>query len=190
MMVSSVVRMRDALEQLRNSAIADVIPTEDQFNILSELDPVLDLYQRMSESLSCDKTPTIQFVCHYLFNITEKLKKLQSQSHYDEVREFITVILEEQERRFPSFGTKNHFHAMGNFLNPYFKGQFVKKFGNLEELKSKIINSHPSRQEFISQVQQDTSNLSMDDLDQGERFALELSGEGNFFLIFFLNQTI
>jgi hypothetical protein len=94
-------------------------------------------------------------------------------------KDFVQVLSDELKRRFPNSGTKNHYHAMGNFLHPFFKGALVKKYGDLEGLKAKMVNQHPSHIEFRSQIRTTSLDLSGpdNDLDEAEKMALEMSGE-------------
>lgn len=179
MMVTSIVRMREALEQLRSSSMSDVIPSDEQFQILEEIEPIMDLFKRFSESMSADKVCRLQSVCHYLVNIDGKLKKALHMSENEDVKDFIKLLMAEMERRFPAFGTRNHYYAMGNFLNPFFKGKLVQKYGDLESLKWSLIENHPSRKEFVQQVHQQSHQDSFSEMDEAEKIAAEMSGEGN-----------
>lgn len=181
MMVTSIVRMREALEQLQSSIMSDVIPSDEQFQILEEIEPILDLFKRFSESMSADKICRLHAVCHYLVNINAKLKKALHVSENEDVKDFIKLLMTEMERRFPDFGTRNHYYAMGNFLNPFFRGKLVQKYGDLESLKRDLIENHPSRKEFVQHVHQQTRQDSFSEMDEAEKMVAEMSGEGNFF---------
>jgi len=180
-MINSVIRLREVLEELRDNKceFADVIPSENQFILLAEIQPVLDSFRKVSEAFSSDKHPTIHLACSQLVNLQMKLNSILHSDIQSATKDFVHMLIGELRRRFPNSGTKNHFHAMGNFLHPFFKGALVKKYGDLEGLKAKIVNQHPSHQEFLSQIRNASPNISGsdNDLDEAEKMALEMSGE-------------
>ena len=181
MMINSVIRLREVLEELRDNKceFANVIPSESQFVLLAEIQPILDSFRKVSEAFSADKHPTIHLACSQLVNLHMKLNSIAQSDIQSATKDFVQILIGELNRRFPNHGTKNHFHAMGNFLHPFFKGALVKKYGDLEGLKAKMVNQHPSHLEFLSQNRNASLNLSGSnfDLDEAEKMALEISGE-------------
>ena len=70
---------------------------------------------------------------------------------------------------------------MENFLNPFFEGKLVQKYGDLDSLKRDLIENHPSRKEFVQQVRQQIEQASFNEMDEAEMVAAEMSGEGDDF---------
>ena len=90
------------------------------------------------------------------------------ESENKDVRDFIKLLIAEMDRRFPDFGTRNHYYAKGNFLNPFFKGKLVQKYGDLDSLKKDMIENHPNRKEFVQQISQQIEQDSFIEMDEAE----------------------
>ncbi|XP_065665502.1 zinc finger BED domain-containing protein 4-like [Hydra vulgaris] len=181
MMITSVIRLREVLEELRDSKceFADVTPSENQFLLLVEVQPILDSFRKVSKVFSADKHPTLHLACSQLVNLQMKVNYIAQLDIQSATKGLVQIRTGELNRRFPNSGTKNHYHAMGNFLHPFFKGALVKKYGDLEGLKDRLVNEHPSHQEFLSQIRNASLNLTGSgfDFDEAEKMASEMPGE-------------
>ena len=65
------------------------------------------------------------------------------------------------------------------FFVLFFNGVLVKKYGDLERLKTRMVNHHPSWQEILSQIRNASLDLTGSDFDlnEAEKMALEMSEE-------------
>lgn len=79
-------------------------------------------------------------------------------------------MLSELESRFPFSGCGIHEYALAHFLDPHFKGYFLKAQRKFEQTKEKLINDHPSTAEFNNPSDiMDVAFVMPDDLDPAER---------------------
>ena len=106
--------MREVLEELRDSKceFADVIPSESQFLLLAEVQPILESFLKVSKAFSADKHPTLHLACSQLVNLQMKLNSIAQSDIKSATKDFVQILIGELNRRFPNSGTKNHYHAM------------------------------------------------------------------------------
>ena len=146
MMIKSIIKLRVPLESIRdglNDAIllsegikrdeklVSTIPSEDQFDILTGMVPVLDQIQIASELLSAEKKVTICHVIPSIVNMHDCISKSVNFPHQPKpVVAFLKALKTGLDKRFPESGTKNFLHCMGVLLHPSYKGLALKDFGS------------------------------------------------------------
>ena len=113
-----------------------VIPTDVEFQILTEILPILLKVKTMSDSLSSDVKPTIQNVIPMLVNLHGVLADKQKMPLLTGTKQFCKALAAEIEERLPKCGTDNKFRRLACLLNPVYRGQLLKK----REVRVKTIN--------------------------------------------------
>jgi hypothetical protein len=102
--------MRQALLQLkfepRDERLANLIPDEDNFDLLKDLLPPLKQLMVVSKELSSDSKPTIHMVVPNLVNIGHLDKQYPLAA--EEVQAFIRKVMEEVEKRIPDYGRQEN----------------------------------------------------------------------------------
>jgi hypothetical protein len=108
--LESVFAMKQALLQLkfepRDEKLANLIPTEKEFELLEALLPPLKELMVISKDLSADTKPTIHMVVPNLINIGFLDKKYPLAPC--EVKEFLLKVIAEVEKRIPDYGRREH----------------------------------------------------------------------------------
>jgi hypothetical protein len=191
MMIKSVLKMRVALEEIRDDnsdSLHEKIPTKEQFEQLAEIEPLLSAFKTVSEYWSCDKEPSLHLCCYMIYNLVCKIAKLKNESSDESVVDFCNKLQENLDKYFPKNGTEEDLFALGNLFHPFFRGVMLRRFnGRLQQVKSLIVENHPSRQDFLERMRRD-QQLQLDHPDEpltdAEMLVLELSAEGNLAIIF------
>ena len=188
-MITSVLRLQPALEMIcddqPNNTLAIFIPKRADFELMAELSPILKAFHTASDAWSADKTPTMQNGIHISYNLRQHIIKLE-QSESAELKEFSTNLLKWFDIYFPDCGINNKLLATAHLFHPFFKGVLIKKIGGqdrFQEVKSAVIESHPSRIKFVAEQKATPNNLFDTYQNAGfsdaELVALEMSDEGN-----------
>ena len=191
MMIRSVLKMRAALEEIRDDnsdTLHEKIPTKEQFDQLGEIEPILSTFKTVSEFWSCDKEPSLHLCCYMIYNPVCKVSKLKNESSDGSVVDFCKKLQENLDKYFPKTGTDEDLFALGNLFHPFFRGVMLRRFnGRLEQVKSLIVENHPSLQNYLERMRRE-EQLQRDHLDEqfseAEMLVFELSAEGKARFIF------
>lgn len=137
-MVQSLNTIRQGLESLRdrrvNLAVGSGLGpdhlTEEEWDLLKDIETILFRFDVVSKELSGDKSVTICQVMPHLFNLLGYCQRDQTRPDCPEgIRELSQKLERNLVRQFPDCGAGEQAIAMGNLLHPYFKGTFLKKYG-------------------------------------------------------------
>jgi hAT family C-terminal dimerisation region len=109
------IRLEDAHHDLCSE-----IPTRPQFEVISALKEVLGLIRMFSERLSSDTRPTIHLVILSLVS----MRRMKSPVH--SVQKFIDTFVSGLNKRIADAGRTITEWNLGCFLNPRYKGSFLK----------------------------------------------------------------
>ena len=141
MMVESVLRLRPALESLREKEddLADLIPSSQSFNILEALLPIMLAAKEMSEFLSSDTTTTSDLALISLYNFIIYLERKKEELL--SMTDFIDRILFHLEKRIPKYGTGLALLRVGHLLNPRYRGAILKKLGLFDQTVQELIEN-------------------------------------------------
>jgi hypothetical protein len=108
--LKSVFAMKQALLKLkfepRDEKLANLIPSEQDFELLEALIPPLKELTTISKELSSDTKPTIHMVIPNLVNIGFLDKKYPLVPK--EVTEFLQTVISELSKRIPDYGREEH----------------------------------------------------------------------------------
>ncbi len=131
MMVQSVLRLRPALESLREKEddLADLIPNSQHFNILEDLLSIMLAVKELSEFLSSDKKTTSDMTLVALYNFIIYLRKKREE--LISLTDFINKVIFHLEKRLPNYGTGLALLRVGHLLHPRYRGALLKKLGLL-----------------------------------------------------------
>jgi len=144
--IDSVDDLKDALLWIRledsNHDLCSAIPTKPQFEVIAALKEVLGLIRMFSERLSSDTRPTIHLVTASLVS----MRRMKSGCFA--VQKFIDTFVSGLNKRLPDAGRNCDEWNLGCFLNPRYKGSFLKLAQNSDtfEATKKIINDFFKKQ--------------------------------------------
>jgi len=144
--IDSVDDLKDALLWIRledsNHDLCSAIPTKPQFEVIAALKEVLGLIRMFSERLSSDTRPTIHLVTASLVS----MRRMKSGCFA--VQKFIDTFVAGLNKRIADAGRNCNEWNLGCFLNPRYKGSFLKLAQNSEtfEATKKIINDFFQKQ--------------------------------------------
>jgi hypothetical protein len=108
--MESIFAMKQALLKLkfepRDEKLANLIPSELEFDLLEELLPPLKELMMVSKELSSDAKPTLHMVVPNLINVgfLDKRHPLAPMA----VTDFIKKVMEELSKRIPDYGRQEH----------------------------------------------------------------------------------
>ena len=117
-----------------------LIPSFTNFSMIKAGCKILKHCQITTKVFEQEKVPTIPLIVDRLFTMDKELEELAEATEQSDPKaaEFVEVLREELESRFPAFGTTNLPNAMGNYLNPAVKGCHLELLNKLEEVKEKM----------------------------------------------------
>jgi hypothetical protein len=128
--LESVFSMKQALLKLkfepRDEKLSNIIPNEEQFELLEALLPPLKELMMISKELSSDTKPTIHMVVANLVNIGYLDKRYPLAPTH--VLDFIKRVIAELEKRIPDFGRQEHLVSIFNNSLFIFLFQAYKRF--------------------------------------------------------------
>ena len=129
MCVESVVKMKVTLRLLAAEPghdMHDIIPTEREFAVLTELLVPLLMIKNTSERLSADK-PALHIVLCCLMNMLTMSQDQHFEGKSEAFKAFVNSFEKEMllPHRLPDYGRKVQAYCVGNFLHPRFKGVLV-----------------------------------------------------------------
>lgn len=131
-MIQSLNTIRPGLESLRDRSVnlgCDHL-SEDEWELLRDVEKILFRFDAASRELSADKTVTICHVMPHLFDLLGYCQRDARRSDCPPaVKELVQTLEEQLGQQFPDCGAREQPIAIGNLLHPYFKGTFLKKFG-------------------------------------------------------------
>ena len=191
-MIHSLNTIRPGLESLRDGSVSlgggCEHLSEDEWDLLRDIEKILFRFDNASRELSSDKTITICQVMPHLFDLLGYCRR-------DAIREDCPAPIKELAEtlegnlmsQFPDCGAREQPIAMGNLLHPYFKGTFLKKyqvydstvldletfFGPPETPSSAASGGQPVASPDFFGDDLDPSDALMRELTQGETLAPE-----------------
>jgi len=126
--MSSILRLRPALEEIKMredrsdkyvDKLVQATPSKTQFDILSQLCPVLQKIKKLSERLTAEKTPTLHLVIPSLV----ALNRMTSTDA--KVLEFLEPFQTYLDSRISNCGRTEELLCVAGFLHPFFKGSIL-----------------------------------------------------------------
>ena len=121
MMDSGFTQPWEPLEQLNQKNPGwENVPTADEFNLQKKILMVISCFRETSVSLLADKKVCINKMLLYVSFLRQKVSE-------DLMVQWCNILNEELDKRFPEEGIKTEAYAMGNLLDPQFRGLFLKK---------------------------------------------------------------
>jgi hypothetical protein len=145
-MVQSLNTIRAGLESLRDRGVSlgegrtgpDHL-SDEEWEVLKEVELVLHRFDSVSRELSGDKSVTLTKVLPSLFNLIGFCQRDQRRTDCPEaVKELAAALEANLDSQFPECGAREKAIAIGNVLHPYFKGMFLKKYGCFESTLSDL----------------------------------------------------
>ena len=127
MCMDSVMKLEEPLLQLKtdDADFRDITPSEEEFEILEEILPMLKAFHIVTQQLSAENSITMHCVLATLYDLTcflEKSNAKPAQSHLQPVRAWAKRALKRLSERYPNYGADINEFALGHFLNPEYKG--------------------------------------------------------------------
>ena len=133
MCMDSIMKLEEPLLQLQaiDADFRDITPTEDEFQILEELLPMLKAFHVVTQQMSAENEITMHSVLATLFDLTSFMEKKttkagKSDLKFKPVRAWAKKALTELTKRFPNYGADIEEFAFGHFLNPEYKGMLCE----------------------------------------------------------------
>ena len=117
-----------------------LIPSFSNFSMIKAGCKILKHCQTTTKVFEQEKVPTIPLLVERLFTMDKELEDIEEATEESDPKaaEFVQVLRQELERRFPAFGTTNLLNAIGNYLNPSVKGCHLELLNKMEEVKEKM----------------------------------------------------
>ena len=188
LMIESILKLRRPLVQLRekghmdHNVLCEVVPTDEQFNLLDGLLPVLRTCKVMSDQFSKDTEISMDKAAIYLFRLDGYLNKYpvgslhQHDADSHVLRNFCRTLLEElnKDTRFNDKGKHIKPYINGNLFHPYYRGQLLQKYKIYDEVVKELIDNHPTTAEFNATRRNDASlnedqmRVDLDDFSAAE----------------------
>ena len=137
MMLRSIFALRSALESIRDNEIPKldcislvaIIPTEEQFNLVQSIIPVLTKIEALTEFMSGDNYPTICHVISKLSFLHNFLESTKSKNRGTPVAELVEHISTYLESKLPKQGCEEKIYAYAHLLHPCFRGKMLNDHG-------------------------------------------------------------
>ena len=185
-MVQSLNTIRAGLESLRDRSVSIggcEHLSDDEWELLREIEKILYRFDAASRELSGDKTITICQVMPHLFDLSGYCQRDAARVDCPApVKELVQTLATQLELQFPDCGAREQQIAIGNLLHPYFKGTFLKKYGafdstllDLETFFGPPESPGSAGSGSQSQVQGASIDFFGDDLDPTDALMRELT---------------
>jgi hypothetical protein len=131
MCMDSIMKLEEPLLQLQanDTDFRDITPSEDEFQILEQLLPLLKAFHVITQQMSAENEITMHSVLAKLYDLTVFLEQKTTkpgQSDFKPVRAWAKKALTELTKRFPNYGADIEEFALGHFLNPEYKGMLCE----------------------------------------------------------------
>lgn len=149
-----MVAVREQEVSSSNPLLADVVPTDEVFEMLEKLNPILRQMCIISNNFSKEKECIVSSGLVLLFRsclfLEEYPAKVVNSPQYDSIKHFCTSLLFEMNKpqRFNDKGKNTYFYALGHLLHPYYKGRLLRDYKIYDEVVAKMIDEHPSTVDF------------------------------------------
>ena len=133
MMFKSIIHMKKVLDHIRESpctgreetalkSLQKCIPTNEHLSIVEELLPVLAHFQKVTDFMSGEKYPTVNYVIGQLFFLHKVCELEREKSYQPEVLHFIDTVVDQLGVKFPERGTTTMTYNQACLLNPALRG--------------------------------------------------------------------
>ena len=149
MMFKSIIHMRKQLEHVRDihfsgkgesatpKSLQSCLPTIEQLDIVDGILPVLAHFQQVTDFMSGEKYPTVNYVIGQIFFLHKMCELERGKSFTPVVIHFIDTLVEQLEVRYPERGTANMTYNMACLLNPALRGNCL--------VQKEVNRGHPLR---------------------------------------------
>ena len=132
MMMRSVIQMRSALEEIKDSTRAtevklqELIPESFEFDVIETIIPVLTKFEAVSTFMQSETIPTICHVMVKLCFLQLTLKKaIESSPEESALQKLCDFMSKDLEKRFPKNGSGEKVYAYTHLLHPGQKGTIL-----------------------------------------------------------------
>ena len=141
MSLKSLVPMKPVLECMgdRDSELqwTELILDASEWKIVDAIISVLKKPLLVTKLWEADTKPTLHLVVRELYNLQTNLHKL-SQDHNSYIKGLSKILLNEMEKRFPSYGAGEKLLACAHYLDPSTHGIVLEEVGMLDSTKDEI----------------------------------------------------
>jgi len=171
MLLESILKIKGPLISVREhtpNILQDVIPSDCQFSLMEAILPVLKSMKVFSDNMSKDIEPVMQNILVGLFKVNHYLKnyhKSQTVKGHEEVMSQFCESLANhlnKESRFNDMGKNTPAYLMGHLLHPHHRGSLLHEYKIYDDFVRKIIDEHPSTDDFVREHGQSAQALDMD----------------------------
>ena len=163
MMLRSIIRMKPVLNKIRQSdninvpkGLQENIPSVEDLDIVEGILPVLTEFETITDFMSRENYPTINYVVGKLYQLEDSLKKEMDRAVSDEAAIFCNCLIKNLAQKFPKNGTTTLLYAQASLLNP--------------SILDTILNLHSQTTEtFESMLEDEERSLpEVDELNEGK----------------------
>ena len=140
--LSSIIKLERALTWLVNTDTSgqwsSIVFSPGEWRLAKAAVNVLQIPLRVTKMWEGEKYPTMNLVVSELYDMKSRLKDFAS-SQCNFTSQFAQVLMSKIENRFPNCSAFNDIHAIGNYIDPAFKGVHLETLGVMESTKEKIL---------------------------------------------------
>ena len=190
MMIRGVIHLKPALLSIKYdvrdranvSPLSDLIPEDNDFELLDKIVPLLTNIENTSELLSGDKYPTICHVVPKMYRMKLQMasvKTVQTElPEFAPVREMVQLMYDDLESRFPMSGADVDVYAFGTILHPGYRSVVLREI----ELEKRTVERMVKENEIVEPDDATTTerDLLNEPIAAGEMD--EFEDDANFFL--------
>lgn len=174
-MVTSLLEMKDVLEHVKqtrekdSAILCSLVPNEITFTILRGMQPLLVLVKEYSNKFESE-SPNIATFMVDIYNMKEQVQKLVQiatdegpsfeeldDNHRFSIIQLMKTFQEGLHKRLERYGS-DEIYAIGAVLNPVYKGVPLFKLGLYDRIVDRMVEDHPSTDEYLAEAAKTTRN--------------------------------
>lgn len=123
-LMGSIIEVKDTLLDLalQDPAVAESMPTEQQFEMMEKLLEMLESFEQATNQLSQDNSVTLHLVVVTLSNLNAKLQKFHEESNIEAVKKWASFAKKLVDKSFPEGGCLNKYYVLAHYFDPFYKG--------------------------------------------------------------------
>jgi hypothetical protein len=150
MMMISILQLKPALENIRDDdrakpncpKLIEIIPTEEQFNLIETIVPILTKFETLSDFMSGDKYPTLCHIVSKLSFLNNYLVSVKIKKTGTPAGEMVEHMIKDLEERFPKGGCLEKTYAYTQLLHPCFRGNVLNDYSLLKSTMEMFVTDN------------------------------------------------